>query len=209
MTAAGTILVNDIVASCYTEVEDQFFNHNVEEAKKLLAAIGVEDGFSIPYIYTNRYTGAFPPIAEAHIAMLEAIGLAPQTDVQDYSSLYITNTFQGDFTGMAYGYETPFPEAGSYWARMFGDDPSNHSKIITPEMTDIDDRQKVELDEEARREIMHEGQRLNAENMYYAPSQAGAGTSYRAYQANVQGGIRDTLGYAVAPEELLWYWIDA
>jgi len=187
----------------------KFFNYDPAEAKKMLAAQGIEDGFSVPYIYTSRYSGAFPPIAEAQINMLSAIGLNPQTDVQDYSSQYITKTFKGDFEGMAFGYETPFPEAGNYWARMFGDDPANHSKLITPEFTDINDRQKVELDEEKRRAIMHEGQILNAESMYYAPSQAGAGTQYRAYQANVQGGIRDTLGYAVGPEERLYYWIDA
>jgi hypothetical protein len=45
--------------------------------------------------------------------------------------------------------------------------------------------------------------------MYYAPGQAGAGTSYRAYQANIQGGIRDTLGYGGGVEELAWYWVDA
>jgi len=187
----------------------KFFNYDPAEARKLLAAQGVEDGFQIPYIYTSRYSGAFPPIAEAQINMLQEIGLDPQTDVQDYSSLYITNTFKGDFEGMAFGYETPFPEAGSYWARMFGEDPANHSKLILPEFTDIDDRQAVELDEEARRAIMHEGQILNAENMWYAPSQAGAGTSYRAYQSNIQGGIRDTQGYGVGPEEYTWYWIDA
>ena len=186
----------------------KFFNYDPAEAKKLLAAQGVEDGFKIPYIYTSRYSGAFPPIAEAQINMLQEIGLDPQTDVQDYSSLYITNTFKGEFEGMAFGYETRFPEAGSYWARMFGDDPANHSKLITPAMTDIDNRQKVELDEEARRAIMHEGQILNAESMYYAPSQAGAGTSYRAYQSNIQGGIRDTLGYGDGTEEYVYYWID-
>jgi peptide/nickel transport system substrate-binding protein len=185
-----------------------FFQYDPAEGKKMLQAAGAAEGMEIPYIYTNRYGGAFPPIAEAHIAMLEAIGLSPQTDVQDYSSQYITNTFQGDFLGMAFGYETPFPEAGDYWVREFGNDPSNHSKIIVPEMTDIDERQKVELDEEARRAIFHEGQILNAESMYYAPSQAGAGTSYTAYQTYVQGGIRDTLGYGAGVEEYIYYWLD-
>jgi len=187
----------------------QWFQYNPNEATKLLAALGVEEGYSIPYIYTSRYTGAFPPIAEAQINMLQQIGLDPQTEVQDYSSLYITNTFQGDFSGMAFGYETPFPEAGSYWNRLFGSDPANHSKLTLPEFTDIIERQAVELDDEARRAIFHEGQILNAEMMYYAPGQAGAGTSYRAYQANIQGGIRDTLGYGGGVEELAWYWVDA
>jgi peptide/nickel transport system substrate-binding protein len=184
------------------------FQHNPSEAKKLLQAMGVEEGFSHPYIYTNRYGPTFDSVAEAQINMLQQIGLNPQTEVQDYASLYITNTFQGDFTGMAFGYETPFPEAGGYWVRMFGNDPSNHSKLIVPEMTDIDERQRIELDEEARRAIFHEGQILNAESMYYAPSQAGAGTSYTAYQSYIQGGIRDTLGYGSSVEEYIFYWLD-
>ena len=186
----------------------KFFQFNPAEGAKMLAAAGADDGHKIPYIYTSLYSGAFPPIAEAHVAMLRDIGLDPQTDVQDYSSLYITNTFRGDFEGMAFGYETPFPEAGSYWTRMFGNDPANHSLIVTPEMTDIDKRQSVELVEEARREIMYEGQRINMENGYYIPSQAGAGTSYRAYQSQIQGGVRDTLGYAAGVEEIIWYWND-
>jgi hypothetical protein len=44
--------------------------------------------------------------------------------------------------------------------------------------------------------------------MYYAPSQAGAGTSYTAYQSYIQGGIRDTLGYGSSVEEYIFYWLD-
>jgi ABC-type transport system substrate-binding protein len=187
----------------------KFFNYDVAEAKKMLAATGVEDGYSIPYIYTGRYGGAFQPIAEAHINMLEQIGLAPQTDVQSYSSTYITQTFRGEFEGMAFGYETPFPEAGSYFKRLFGEDSSNHSNISDPRMDALSDAQAIELDKEKRRAIMHEAQILNAENMWYAPSQAGAGTSYTAYQKLVQGGIRNTMGYGAGVEEYIWYWLDS
>ena len=150
-----------------------------------------------------------PPIAEAQINMLQQIGLSPQTDVQDYSSVYITQTFRGEFEGMAFGYETPFPEVGSYFKRMFGEDPANHSKISDPTMDDLAARQAVALVEEERRAIIHEAQVLNAENMWYAPSQAGAGTSYTAYQQEIQGGIRDTMGYGAGVEEYIYYWIDA
>ena len=186
-----------------------FFQYNPDEAKKMLMAAGVEDDYSIPYLYTGRYGGAFPPIAEAQINMLQQIGLSPQTDVQDYSSIYITQTFRGEFEGMAFGYETPFPEVGSYFKRMFGEDPANHSNISDPTMDDLAARQAVALVEEERRAIIHEAQVLNAENMWYAPSQAGAGTSYTAYQQEIQGGIRDTMGYGAGVEEYIYYWIDA
>lgn len=186
----------------------KFFANNPTESKKLLAAMGVEDGVSIPYIYTNRYGGAFDPIAEAHVNMMQAVGLSPQTDVQDYSSIYITQTFRGEFEGMAFGYETPFPEAGLYFDRLFGSDPANHSHLSDPEMDVLNAAQKVALDEDERRAIIHDAQRLNAEHMWYVPSQAGAGTAYTAYQKHVQGGIRDTLGYGAGTEEYIWYWLD-
>ena len=36
------------------------------------------------------------------------------TEVQDYSAKYITQTFIGNFKGIAFGYETPFHGGGSY-----------------------------------------------------------------------------------------------
>ena len=187
----------------------KFFEFNPVEATRLLRAQGVEEQFAIPYIYTSRYSGAFPRIAEAQIKMLQGIGLQPQPQVQSFSETYLPHTFQGGFTGMAFGYETLFSEAGSYWNRLFGDDAANHSRIVTPELTDITERQSVELDEDARRSIMHEGQIVNAENMFYVPSQAGTGTTYRAYQPSVRGGTRGTFGNGGGTEEYVWYWLDA
>ena len=185
-----------------------FFKHNIAEAKKLMTAVGAEDGFPIPYIYTGRYGGPFPRIAEAQIDMLEAIGLAPQPQIQEYTSTYVKQTFRGDFEGMAFGYETAFPEAGAYFNRLFGDDPANHSNISDPRMDELSAAQSVALVDDDRRAIMHEAQIRNAEQMWYVPSQAGAGTSYIAYQSSVNGGLRDTLGYGAGTEEYIWYWLD-
>ena len=185
-----------------------FFKHDIAEAKKLMTAVGTEDGFAIPYIYTGRYGGPFPRIAEAQIDMLEAIGLAPQPQIQEYTSTYVKQTFRGDFEGMAFGYETAFPEAGAYFNRLFGDDPANHSNISDPRMDELSAAQSVALVDDDRRALMHEAQIRNAEQMWYVPSQAGAGTSYIAYQGSVNGGLRDTLGYGAGTEEYIWYWLD-
>ena len=185
-----------------------FFNHNIAEAKKLMTAVGAEDGFAIPYIYTGRYGGPFPRIATAQIDMLKAIGLAPQPQIQDYTSSYVNQTFRGDFEGMAFGYETAFPEAGAYFNRLFGDDPANHSNISDPRMDELSTAQSVALVVDERRALMHEAQIRNAEQMWYVPSQAGAGSSYTAYQASVNGGLRDTIGYGAGTEEYIWYWLD-
>src|SRR5690606_1900074 len=109
-----------------------------------------------------------------------------QVQTQAYTAQYFPQTFAGNFNGIAFGYETPFPEVGGYFPRMFGDDPNNHSRISDPEITDLDRRQRVETDEEDRRELVHEIQRINAENMYYVQNQAGAGTDWTGDQPEVR-----------------------
>jgi peptide/nickel transport system substrate-binding protein len=185
-----------------------YFRYDPTEGRRMLEAAGVEDAFEIPYLYGNHIAGSFGVMAEAQIAMLRDIGLNPKTDVQDYASLYSQTTLRGDFEGMAFDAETAFTEAGDYWGRLFGDTELNHSRVVVPRMTEIDDRQRIELDEAARSELFHEGQILNAESMYYVPSQFGVGTSYTAFQPSVQGGIRDTWGFAAATEEYAYYWLD-
>ncbi len=189
----------------------KYFKYDVAEAKKLLAAAGYPDGFSTVYQYTaNRYGSAFNAVAEANIQYLNAIGIKTQTDVQDYSSKYITQTFTGNFTGIAFGYETPFPEGGSYPIRLFTDNPLNHSRIKDPELEDLARKQQRELDFEKRRELFYEIQRKNAAKMWYIPQNMGAGTGWTGYQEWVKNiGVQTVPGsYGAATEELPYFWLD-
>lgn len=165
----------------------KFFKYNPTEAKALLSAAGYPNGFETTYQYTaNRYGKLFNDIAEANQSFQAAIGVKSVTDVQDYSSKYITQTFIGNFKGIAFGYETPFPEAGSYLTRFFTDNPQNHSKINDPALKKIAEDAAAELNEEKRRALFIQAQKLNAEKMYYIPNVAGAGTGWAASQANVR-----------------------
>lgn len=189
----------------------KYFEYNVAEAKKLLEAAGFPNGFEAVYQYTaNRYGAAFNAIAEAHIAFLNDLGIKTTTDVQDYSSKYSTQTLAGNFKGIAFGYETPFPEGGSYPNRMFTDNPLNHSRIKDPELTDLAARQQRELDPAKRKELFYEIQRKNAEKMHYIPSNAGAGTGWLAYQGYVKNIEIQTVpgAYSDPTEELPYFWLD-
>jgi peptide/nickel transport system substrate-binding protein len=186
----------------------QYFNFNVAEAKKLFAAVGGSDQ-PFKFQYTgNGYGSVWVHYAEAIGNWLTDAGLKPQTETQDYSSKYITHTFRGDFTGMTFGIETPFPEAGSYIDRMFGNDPANHGKISDPDIDVQNAKQKVELDPKQRTQQLYEIQRINDSHMYYVPTPGGGGTGYTAYQPSVHG-LRHTRGYAYATEEIMQFWLDA
>ena len=189
----------------------KYFEYNVAEAKKLLEAAGFPNGFEATYQYTaNRYGATFNAIAEAHIAFLNDLGIKTTTDVQDYSSKYITQTFTGNLKGIAFAYQTPFPEGGGYANRMFTDNPLNHSKINDPELADLAVKQQQELDPAKRKELFFEIQRKNAEKMHYIPSNAGAGTGWTAYQGYVKNVDIQTIpgAYSGATEELPYIWLD-
>ena len=185
----------------------KYFEFNPTEAAKLIDAVpGAKDAFTYQYT-VNRYGSTFNAIAEAIGNFLIEAGMQPETDGQDYSSKYITQTFRGNFSGVAFGYETPFPEVGGYFPRMFGEDPANHSRISDPEITALAAKQAVELDEEARREFIWEIQRINDTHMYYIPNQAGAGTGWAAWRPEVRGIIQ-TRSYGGGTETLPHYWLD-
>ena len=185
----------------------RWFQHNIADAKKLLAAAGVEDGFELGYHYTNRYGSTWVSVAEATFNMFTEVGLGPTTAVEDYNAVYITQTFRGEFDGMAFGYETPFPEVGGYFPRMFGDDPANHGKISDPVIDDLATKQAKELDYEQRRDYIHEIQRVNAQNMYYVPHPQGGGTGWTAYHPFIKG-LRQTKSYGGPTETLPFRWLD-
>ena len=186
----------------------KYFKYNPTDAKALLSAAAATFPDTITYQYTaNRYGKLFNDIAEANVSYMQAIGLKTTTEVQDYSSKYITQTFIGNFKGVAFGYETPFPEAGSYLTRFFTDNPQNHSKWKDPEMLKIAQDAQVELSEEKRKELFAQAQIKNAQNMYYIPNVAGAGTGWTVSQS----GLRNfpefvTKSYGGPSETLPFRW---
>ncbi len=190
----------------------KFFEYNVAEAKKLLEAAGFGSGLEGTFIYTaNRYGASFNQMAEAHIAMFEAIGVKVTADVQDYSSKYITQTAVGNFKGFAFGPMTPYPEVGGYPLQLFTDNPRNRSKIADPVLNDLALKQQQELDPEKRKELIFEIQRKNAEKMHYIPDNFGAGTTWTGIHGRVKNFEISTIPgtYGGATEEYPYLWLDA
>jgi peptide/nickel transport system substrate-binding protein len=187
------------------------FEFNPDEAAAMLQAAGFDSSnpLTFPYQYPGAiYGSTFDSIAQAHALFFEDIGIQPEVDVQDYTSQYFPQTFAGNFTGLAFGYETPFPAGGAYPQRFFLENSLNHSRVNDTEMADLARAQQREVDAEARLELFAEIQRKNAEKGYYFPSQAGAGTGWAAYQPNVRFNDIRTTGYGTGIEELPYYWID-
>jgi len=187
----------------------KFFKYDAKDAKALLDAAGASD-MTIKFQYPASIYGAvFDSCAQANIQYMNAIGIKTTTDVQNYQSQYITQTFSGNFSGVAFGYETPFPEGGSYPIRFFTDNPLNHDQVKDTQLTQLATQQQQELDPAKRKDLFTQIQQLNAEKMYYIPNQAGAGPAWTAYAPRIQGATQiQTIGYGAPVEDYTKWWID-
>ena len=189
----------------------KYFKYDPAEAKKLLSAAGYADGLEVKYQYpASVYGAAFDAVAQANIQFLADIGVKCNTEVQNYQSQYITHTFTGDLTGMAYGAETPFLEGGSYLIRFFTENPLNHGHVADPKLTELTTKQQGQVDPKERRATFVEAQQYHASKMYYVPN-AGAGTTFLGYREWMHGvtNVRTLSGsYASATEMYPFWWTD-
>ena len=188
----------------------KFFKYDVAGAKALLAAAGYPDGFETTVQWPATVYGAtYETAAQASVQYLQDIGIKCNVDEQNYPAKYFPQTFAGNFKGIAYGLETPFPEGGSYPIRYFTPNPNNHGHIDDPALAALAIKQQGELDPEKRKQDMWDIQRMNAAKMYYVPSQVGASVGFVSAQSWVQNveEIRTRPStYAIGTETIPYYW---
>ena len=151
-------------------VTGKWIQYNVAEAKKLMAAAGQGDGFSVPYHYTTIYGTAWKLEAEIIPSFMREIGIDFQTTVDDYASVYTPMTFRGDFEGVAFQLQA-FPDHGDYLSEMYRPGAGrNHSKVEDPVIIDavLDINSTIDI-EERNEKLMNIQRDLLIEPMWYVP----------------------------------------
>lgn len=186
----------------------EYFQYDPGEATKLIQAGGWDGGEPIQFAFTPRYGNVYTSAVEALHGYFQAIGVNSRLESQDYSSIYVSQTWQGRHDGMALGAYGGFTSVSGYLSEMIGDNPSNLRLVHTPDILDLLQRQAREIDLDARVELVHELQRVNAENMYIVPTTGSGAAVYYAYQPEVRGGLRWTRGQGGAMEITTNYWLD-
>jgi peptide/nickel transport system substrate-binding protein len=186
------------------------FKYTPDDAKKLLSAAGYPNGLEAKFQYTNIYGPQVTTVAEACAQFMAAIGVKTTTEVQNYQSKYITQTFVGNFTGIAFGPQSGFLEPGAYLTRWFSDNPQNSSRVTDPKILQMTQQQQQELDADKRQQIIYDIQRYNAEHMFYIPC-PGVGTAWTGAREWIHGfkEVRAPSGsYGVAAEVYPYLWTD-
>ena len=142
------------------------FVFNPTRARELLAEAGFPEGFSTTLTSTRSYGLGFSQKTEFLASALADIGIDVTIVNVEYGT-YITAIPRGEFDGMAHNAQSFFTDPDAVGSFFLPASPRNASHVDDPFLTDLLDRQRVELDPVARKELWDEIQRYMAEQLYY------------------------------------------
>ncbi len=178
----------------------KFFQFNLPEAKKLLAAAGYPDGFEVKFGYPNAAQFDRGNIVEPFFFYLQQLGLTVvDNGYEDYTQGYIPldRDASGVFEGMGYHSVTGgIPSTISPISALVAEhlpasgvtfhgysEGGGTGKTGDPVLIEILDKAKVETDVDARRALAHEAQRHLAGKMWSMTEPGSASTYTLAWPA--------------------------
>ncbi len=210
----------------------KYLSLNVDEAKKLLAAAGFQNGFEFAYNYNKEgtYGPAYDQTAQLYAGMMSDAGLKPQMTGQTYAN-WIPNFYQAynkaNYTaGRAKGYigtqqiaERPYVSAANLLVGSFHSDGGNFHGLTPdgkspekgdPKLDDMINQIKNEFDTSKQQSIMKDLQRYATGQAYAipAPMIAKAFTITWPVIGNYNMYARWAQDNASYSEEYLNWWID-
>jgi ABC-type transport system substrate-binding protein len=200
----------------------KYFEHNVAEAKKLLAAAGHPDGFDMTLRFPAAPQLSYERDTIAMIGNLQEIGLkVSQEAIADYTKRYIPDIRDGNgqYEGMAVHSVTggiPFAVSETaalvavHWAKsgvtFHGYSTSGkNDKSGDPAVNSVLEKARTERDTEARRKLVFDAQRLLAKAQHaMVMPQGGANSFLLAWPA-----LRNyRVWRGVAPWTMYQLWLD-
>jgi ABC-type transport system substrate-binding protein len=195
----------------------KYYQHNVAEAKKLVAAAGFANG--VEYVST-RAKGNYGPEYDRQIDIMEGMaseaGFKPSTNGVDYTTVLIPQYehVHGDFEGVGWmlrpqSSSDPIAKLAEYTfsgsgGNFIGMDPDGKGTFAgDPYVDEIIRKSRSELDTNKRKQMMSDLQRHMAEGMYVIRPPSGATGFSLAWPA-----LRNFLYYRGDPRTIMYYWID-
>ena len=200
----------------------KYFQFNLAEAKKLLAAAGYGDGFEVKFGYPNAPQFDRGNIVEPFFFYLQQLGLTViDNGYEDYTQGYIPldRDASGVFEGIGYHSVTGgIPSTISPLSALVAEhlpasgvtfhgysEGGGTGKTGDPVLIEILDKAKVETDVEARKALAHEAQRHLAGKMWSMVEPGSASTFNLAWPAVKNEGVWSS---ADASWEKYQIWLD-
>ena len=163
----------------------QYYQYNPQEARRLLAEAGYPKGFHTQLTVNAGLGRDLVDVAQLIQRFLKDVGIEAALKLQEYGA-YMATTNQGKFEGMVYGPTTGARDPdGPLYARYMPDHLLNRGHVNDPTITAMLKTQRRTKDLEARRQIIYEFQRYEAEQQYYVYTNSGVITaSWQPYVKN-------------------------
>ena len=199
----------------------KYFEHNVPEAKKLLAAAGFANGLEVlsSHITTNEYGTDFPKLVEVVEGMMAEGGFKFKKNILSYANEFIPKyrDNKGNFDGMSYK-SGPTPPANDALAYLiffnyskggnafYGYDAAGKGDNSgDPKIDDLLLKAKAEVDTEKRKALVYEVQR-HLGGKQYAVRWAGGSSSFELAWPALKN--YNAFRGDVPPNFFLRYWLD-
>ena len=163
----------------------KYYQHNPQEARRLLADAGFPKGLKTQLRTTGGYGPGVLDAAQLIQHYLKDVGIEAELQIQEYGA-YIATTFAGKFEGMAYGPVIIAWEPNSVLHGLYApDQPRNSGHVNDPKLTAMLKEQRRTQDVEARKRIIFDMQRYLAEQQYYVYTNSSMVTgSWQPYVKN-------------------------
>ena len=162
------------------------YQHNIAEAKKLMAAAGYADGLDadVHYPATGYPDGYYRHIQTA-LAMVKDAGFRPIIDAVNFNTDWRPKfaDARGKFSGMSFIVDSGGVEPSTFLYLHYnakgslnhGYDPDGQSRFLgDPTLNDLTVKARLEQDEEKRKSIVHEIQKYEAKKVYFPRLGGGA-----------------------------------
>ena len=151
----------------------RYLEHNVKDAKDLLAQAGYGNGLTTTLSGTTGYGATNNQVMELLAEMLKEAGINANLVMKEYAA-HIATTFVGKFTGMAGGIGSTFFEPDDLLTSLYSStSPRRNTLVNDPKVDDLILKQRQELDAPKRKQIINQLQKYLVEQAYLPPTAAG------------------------------------
>ena len=187
----------------------KWYKHDPAEAKKLLSAAGVPEGFKTDLVYSTIfatfYGGQFNNWIEVTAQMLAEIGLKFDFKPQDFTLFEPTSVGKGEFKGIiCTPYGEYYDEDAFLKANYTPGTDRNPAQWDDPQLNALIDKQRREFDNDVRRKLLGDVQKYLSDNMMGVPW-AGQTTSNFSF---VRPWVQNVRVYRQMPDSTMNIWLD-
>jgi peptide/nickel transport system substrate-binding protein len=145
----------------------KYYQYDPKEARRLLAEAGYPKGFKTPLIVSSGYGRDLLDDVQMIMRFLKDVGIEAELKIQEHGA-YTATTVQGKYEGMIRGPIGIAFEPDRRLYRAYAADSSlNTGHVNDPTLSEMVKAQRRTKDLQARKQLIHDIQRYEAEHQYY------------------------------------------